>query len=130
MACSPSPCAIWRGAAAIGAGKSRGLGQVGAEVAALVVRYPGTSLRDGAITTLAGAAIGSADQVYGAGIFPDTNGYNFPTPDAVPLPFTAPASEDGWGNVELSVATGELDTLWHACVERWAERVQAAVGAA
>src|SRR4051812_46375773 len=76
------------GRLAIGAGKSRGLGRVGAEVAALVVRYPGTDLRDGTITTLAGAALGSADQLYGAGAFPDTNGYNFPTPDAVPLPLT------------------------------------------
>jgi CRISPR/Cas system CSM-associated protein Csm3 (group 7 of RAMP superfamily) len=118
------------GRLALGAGKSRGFGRVGAEVAALSIRYPGTALRDGTLTTTTGAPVGAADQLYGAGAFPDTNGYNFPSPDAAPLTAAMSAAEDGWGNVELSVATDGLDALWRACVERWAERVQAAVGAA
>jgi CRISPR/Cas system CSM-associated protein Csm3 (group 7 of RAMP superfamily) len=117
------------GRLALGSGKSRGLGRAGVEVAALAIRYPGATIRDGVLTTVAGAALGPADQLYGAGAFPDTNGYGFPTPDAVPLPSTAPATEDGWGNVEAGVSVDGLEGLWRGCVERWAERVQAAVGA-
>ncbi|HZR97116.1 MAG TPA: RAMP superfamily CRISPR-associated protein [Chloroflexota bacterium] len=117
------------GRLAVGAGKSRGLGQMGAQVVAFAIRYPGCALRDGTLTTLSGAAIGSADQLYGAGAFPDTNGYGFPSPDAASLPAGAAARDDGWGNVEVAVPVDALDDLWRACVGRWAERVQVAVGA-
>jgi CRISPR/Cas system CSM-associated protein Csm3 (group 7 of RAMP superfamily) len=117
------------GRLALGSGKSRGLGRVGVEVTALTIRYPGSAVHDGTLTSLAGAAIGPADQLYGAGAFPDTNGYGFPSPDALPLTAASPAADDGWGNVEVGVGPADLDSLWRACVERWAERVQAAVGA-
>jgi CRISPR/Cas system CSM-associated protein Csm3 (group 7 of RAMP superfamily) len=116
------------GRLALGAGKSRGLGRVGVEVAALAIRYPGSALRNETLTTIAGTAVGPVDQLYGAGAFPDTSGYGFPCPDAAPLPAGAAAREDGWGNVEVGVAVDALDSLWRGCVERWAERVQAAVG--
>jgi CRISPR/Cas system CSM-associated protein Csm3 (group 7 of RAMP superfamily) len=112
---------------ALGSGKSRGLGRVGAEVTALAVRYAGCTVRDGSLLTVAGTAIGPADQLYGAGAFPDTTGYGFPSPDAVPLPTAAAAAEDGWGNVEIGMSVDGLDGLWRASVERWAERVQGAV---
>jgi CRISPR/Cas system CSM-associated protein Csm3 (group 7 of RAMP superfamily) len=115
------------GRLALGSGKSRGLGRVGMEVSALAVRYPGCSVSDGTLTTLAGGAVGPANYLYGAGAFPDTGGYGFPTADAAPLPTTATPAEDGWGNVELGVNVDGLDSLWRACVEHWAERVQAAV---
>lgn len=117
------------GRLALGSGKSRGLGRVSVEVAALTIRYPGSAVHDRTLTTIAGTAVGPADQLYGAGAFPDTNGYGFPSPDARPLPSAAAATEDGWGSVEVGVGTDGLDSLWRACVERWAERVQAAVGA-
>ena len=34
-----------------------------------------------------------------------------------------------WGNVEVGVSGDGVESLWRASVERWAERVQAAVGA-
>ena len=115
------------GRLALGSGKSRGLGRVGVEVSALAIRYPGCAVRGSTLATAAWAEIGPADQLYGAGAFPDTNGYGFPTPDAAPLTAGAAAADDGWGNVEVGVSMAGLDDLWRACVERWAERVQAAV---
>ncbi|HLH25044.1 MAG TPA: RAMP superfamily CRISPR-associated protein [Chloroflexota bacterium] len=117
------------GRLALGASKSRGLGRMAVEVTDLAIRYPGATVRDSTLMTLAGAAIGPADQLYGAGAFPDTNGYAFPTPDAAALPSGSSATDDGWGNAEVRVPADALDSLWRACAERWAERVEVAVGA-
>ncbi|HEY7067233.1 MAG TPA: RAMP superfamily CRISPR-associated protein [Chloroflexota bacterium] len=118
------------GRLALGSGKSHGLGRVGVEITALTVHYPGSDVHDGALATTSGAPVGPADQLYGAGAFPETGGYGFPTPDAVSLPAGVAAADDGWGGAEARVDGAALDGLWRGCVGRWAARVQAAVGAA
>lgn len=111
------------GRAAIGYGKSRGLGRLGLEVTAATLRYPGCAVRDGLLVTLAGATSGPADQIHGAGQFPGARGYELPADDAAPLPAGATLADDGWGAavVTLDAAqTAVLPTLWQACVARWA----------
>ncbi len=115
------------GRLALGFGKSRGFGRVGLEITTLTFRYPGCAVRDGALVTFAGAPIGPADQVYGAGVFPGTTGYGFPFPDEAPLPAGYAAADDGWGAAEVTLgAGGDLPALWRACVARWADAVRAA----
>jgi CRISPR/Cas system CSM-associated protein Csm3 (group 7 of RAMP superfamily) len=118
---------LGEGRLALGFGKSRGFGRVGVEVTTLTIRYPGCTVRDGELTTLAGTAVGPADQVYGAGVFPNTNGYGFPFPDEAPLPVGHAAADDGWSAAEVAVgADADLPDLWRACVTRWADTVRAA----
>ncbi len=114
----------------LGFGKSRGFGQVGVAVQRVVFRYPGCTLRGGALASRAGATTGPANQVYGAGMFPGTGGYGFPTPDTAPLPPEAAVAEDGWGTVEARLDAdppAALTALWQACVGRWTDWVQACV---
>lgn len=115
------------GRLALGFGKSRGFGRVGAEVGAATIRYPGAEVRDGSLVTLAGETVGPADQLQGAGAFPNTRDYGFPSPDAAPLPDGARAADDGWGAATVTVAGAALGTLWPACVARWADQARGAV---
>ena len=120
------------GRLALGFGKSRGFGRMGLEVVAVRFRYPGCAVRDGTLVTVAGAPIGPADHVHGAGAFPNTGRYGFPAPDAAPLPEGRAAVEDGWGAAEVALdgdAAAALPAVWRACVARWAELAQPAVGA-
>jgi CRISPR/Cas system CSM-associated protein Csm3 (group 7 of RAMP superfamily) len=119
------------GRLALGFGKSRGFGRVGLEVTALTFRYPGCTVRDGELTTIAGVPIGPADQVYGAGVFVKEGRYEFPFPDEAPLPVGYATADDGWSAAEVTVpGDADLPTLWRACVARWADAVRAATGAA
>jgi CRISPR/Cas system CSM-associated protein Csm3 (group 7 of RAMP superfamily) len=118
------------GRLALGFGKSRGFGRMGLEIASAGFRYPGCAVQDGELRTLAGVVIGPADQLHGAGAFPDTARYGFPTPDAVPLPDGRAAADDGWGAAEVTLGADDaaaLTALWRACVGRWADLVQTAV---
>ncbi|MBX5490440.1 MAG: CRISPR-associated protein [Chloroflexi bacterium] len=111
------------GRCAIGYGKSRGLGQVGVRVTGFAVRYPGCTVRDGQLVTLNGTVVGLADQLHGAGQFPDTSGYAFPADDATALPAGTSLADDGWGAASARMVGDQLaalPTLWSACVERWA----------
>ena len=110
------------GRLAVGYGKSRGLGQLAAEITGATIRYPGCSIRDGVVTTLAGTTIGAASQLHGVGQFPDTTGYGYPGEDSVPLIAGVSMADDGWGAVVATLngqQAAALPDLWRPCVERW-----------
>jgi CRISPR/Cas system CSM-associated protein Csm3 (group 7 of RAMP superfamily) len=121
------------GRCAVGYGKSRGLGRLAVQVRAAAVRYPGCTVHDGQLVTLRGHPIGPADQLHGAGQFPDTRSYEFPVDDTAPLPAGAVLQDDGWGAAHVRLDGDQvvgLTELWRICAERWAVLARARGGAA
>lgn len=114
---------LTEGRLALGAGKSRGLGRVALTARRVSVRYPGCTVGAGALTTLAGAQIGTAERLYGVGAFADTAAYGFPAPDDAPWP-GPPMAGDGWASAGSELSGAEFDALWRTSVARWAEQVR------
>jgi len=110
------------GRVGLGFGKSRGLGQVKARFIEFGVRYPTATLRDGSLTLPRGEArICGAGELAGAGRFPNTDGYGFPTDDVVALPHGIALGTDEWGEVGLLLTNeADIERVWaETCVPAW-----------
>jgi CRISPR-associated RAMP protein (TIGR02581 family) len=106
----------------VGFGKSRGLGRVNACFTEFGLRYPTASLQDGNVVLKGGKAhICRADEIAGAGCFPNTNGYGFPRDDAVALPNGLTLGVDEWGEVGLLLTDeSDVEQVWaETCVPAW-----------
>ncbi|RMH71671.1 MAG: hypothetical protein D6675_06245 [Gemmatimonadetes bacterium] len=105
----------------LGAGRSRGLGQIKADVTHFSLRYPACRLHGDQLELLNGRRIGCADQLYGAGaLSPLAKDYFLSPDDRTPLPEHLHYTEDIWRGVEL-ILQNDIDqtALWRCGVERW-----------
>jgi CRISPR-associated RAMP protein (TIGR02581 family) len=117
----------------LGFAKSRGLGLVGAQIDALVLRYSLCDLEEDQLRLLNGIKL-AADNLYGVGAFASDNAdedYGYPSPDAdrVPLPEGYRYVSDGFMGTEVSApavdGTGvDWQSLGRACVPKWKQEVE------
>ncbi|MBI4494825.1 MAG: CRISPR-associated RAMP protein [Chloroflexi bacterium] len=115
----------------LGFGKSRGLGQVGAEVGPLVVRYLGVRLDGDRLRLAHGSDLPAQGRLYGLGALAseaDRDAYGLRSDDAIAARGTVAAD---WMSVAVALDGDEREAAFAACVEqRWAEvaRVDHATG--
>ncbi len=107
----------------LGSGRSRGLGQIEADIKEVTIRYPLCSL-NGSIELLNGRKVGETNQLLGIGALTDKKDYSFSKEDVAPLSEKHSYSADIWSGVELkSTEETEILELWQGCVNRWREEV-------
>ncbi len=106
----------------LGFGKSRGLGQVDAEIGPLTVRYPGVLRMGSELRSADGAAPLAGGRLYGIGALAtgdDCTAYGLDEADAVPVGGTA---VDDLLGFTLVLDAEEREAAFAACIERrWVE---------
>lgn len=112
----------------LGAGKTRGLGQVSLSINSVRIRYPGCELENGIWCRPLAKTFEKTD-VLGAGmLFRDFAEYGYPGEDSFAQGIEAGADEIGIGVVQQF--SGEaLDALWRGCVVAWKKQMSVAVAA-
>jgi len=105
----------------LGFAKSRGLGQVKADLEGIVFRYPTCELRAqdlyllGEVTPRA-----QANQLLGIGAFVDrAENYQFPNNDSLTLPNGLQLGQNEIEEVELTLPAAQMDAFWRVAVPQW-----------